>query len=186
MRPRRLIFVLCLTCVVVLLCRPASALSEAGLRADRIRAALLYYVAKFIQWPEERSGTTDGPFTVCVLGDDAITLMLEETLADKSIHGQTAKVVNFQAKAAAAELAECRMVFVGAMASGEATSIVSAAHQAGKLTVCAGERQVDEARCVVHIFEAQNKAKVAVDLPLARRLQFRVSAELLEVAVVLE
>src|SRR5262245_8200017 len=53
----------------------------------QVKAAFLYYFAKFVEWPKERLPQPGHPFEICVLGQDPFGSVLEETFRGKQTNG---------------------------------------------------------------------------------------------------
>jgi hypothetical protein len=68
----------------------ASVIVSEAERADeyRVKAAMLYNFAKFVEWPADSATTPAPPLNVCVLGVDPFGTMLDETLKGRLVAGR--------------------------------------------------------------------------------------------------
>ncbi len=73
-----------------------------------IKAAMVFNIARFTQWPAPALGAPDQPFTLCVLGRDEVTAALQG-LEDKPLHGRPIRVTSLVRESA---LGECRLLYV--------------------------------------------------------------------------
>lgn len=65
-----------------------------GQRVDeyRLKAALIYAIAKFIDWPAETFSGPASPMNVCVLGADPFGSILDDTFKGHTVGGRTVTV----------------------------------------------------------------------------------------------
>jgi len=73
-----------------------------------VKAAIVFNIARFTQWPAASLGGPESPFTLCVSGRDD-TIAAIEALEGKSLHARTIRVVPLDRQAA---LSDCRVLFV--------------------------------------------------------------------------
>ena len=82
---------------------PAQEAAEA-----EVKAAMVFNIARFTQWPAAALGGPESPFTVCVSGrDDTIAAL--EALEGKSLHARPIRVVPLDRQPG---LGDCRVLFV--------------------------------------------------------------------------
>lgn len=154
-------------------------------RSARIRAAVVYYAAKFIRWPKEEPNKRD-PLELCLLGDGSFEESVAETVSGKSVRGRMLTVRQIQPTKQpdwSQSFVSCDLVVVEDPPD-EVLKILAkipASHPV--LSVCRVDSVVWN-RCIVQIFDKSNKASIAIDLPMAEKLGFQVSAELLSLAEV--
>lgn len=90
-------------------------------REDRIKAAIVYKVGKFVDWPSSAFPTPDAPLTICLLGDDDFAAALQG-VAGRTVQGRRIDFriigVSSMAKANA-----CHILFLPRSASGRVGSI---------------------------------------------------------------
>ncbi|MFN8390447.1 MAG: YfiR family protein [Bdellovibrionota bacterium] len=180
---------------------PSSALADTVEdRSGKIRAALVYYLVKFVSLPEASSGSTQSssedasagspsngpgaPISLCVVGSDPLNGFIADTVRGKSARGKKIRVT-FAERGSSVLLQQCNVVFVGSDVLTNDRGFVEQLKNHPLLSVCSVER-VQWGNCVMQLFAESNRARIAVDLPLAHRLGLKIDSELLEVAVLRE
>ena len=66
---------------------PTSLRAQVPTRADeyRVKAAILFNLAKFVDWPKDTFASATAPLVLCVLGPDPFGSVLDETLNGRLI-----------------------------------------------------------------------------------------------------
>src|SRR5882672_10223676 len=97
----------------------------------QVKAAFLYNFARFVEWPPD---TTAGEtsFIIGVLGPDATSRALEETVQGKSVGGRTILVRPVKSQE---EAAQCHMLFVGSETPERMARLLAAVRRSAILTV---------------------------------------------------
>jgi hypothetical protein len=75
-----------------------------------VKASFLYKFAPFVTWPADAFGGSDGPFAICVVGDDPFGAVLDQAVMGQSIGGRPI-VVRRMAKAD--RTAPCPVLYAG-------------------------------------------------------------------------
>lgn len=73
----------------------------------RLKAAILYNLTKFVDWPSGAFSGPDAPLTLCVLGDDPFGAALDDALRGRSVAGRP-----LVAKRVVSALSGCHLLFV--------------------------------------------------------------------------
>lgn len=94
-----------------LLCTPVA--HALGLE-QRVQAAFLYNVAKFVTWPPQENGAPDPTMNFCILGDPEFAAVVRQELANKRV-GTAA--VTIQEPDGAAVAQRCHILFFSKEAS---------------------------------------------------------------------
>lgn len=149
-------------------------------RIGRIRAALIYYIVKFI----ELKTLDESPITICVVGNDPLRDYLKETVAGKLAQGRSLEIVEKdETQLSHSHWLSCTLGFFGEDVVSKAIDLIRSESSRGMLAICA----VKEPRwdtCLVQIYEGNNKSRIAIDLENYSASQFQISSELLDVSVV--
>ncbi|MCV2354947.1 YfiR family protein [Paucibacter sp. B2R-40] len=158
---------------------PAAAAPEAqaGYSEYRLKAAFLYRISQFVEWPQPAAGGADSAFTICVLGSNPFGESLRE-LATRQ-HGN--RPIALQYPASAREARACQIVYLDAAAKKTVTELASSLADLPVLTVSAAEQFVDYGGGVGFILEG-GKLRMEINIEVLRRANLRPSAKLLEVA----
>ena len=150
-------------------------------REGRIKSALLYYLAKFVQWPPE-SFDGNSPFKLCLLGNDALNTFVESTMKDKTVHGRIIEVVFSPTVKPASEYRKCNVLYFGNVDRESAKRILTSSSSFGILTV-SSQPDFTKVGGLVHLFEENNKFRIKINIKNTERAKLSVSSELLQVSV---
>jgi hypothetical protein len=156
----------------------AHAQSEVENRTGRIRAALVYYIVKFV----DLSSLPGDSITVCILGDDSMNSFIDATITGKKAHGKTLLLKKFTTFSASDMNTQCSVRFIGKTETPYSSYLPELASQKQAITICATDKPHFNG-CFIEMFEQDNKIRLAIDLSLIDQANMKVSSELLEVAV---
>ncbi len=139
-----------------------------------LKAAVVYNLAKFVDWPAEAMPAT-GPFTACVFGDDAT---LARIVKGRLIGGKSISVVRVRIDG---PLKTCHLLYVPRGGSAQLAAILAAVRDAPVLTISdihdfAGRGGVAE------LFVENGRIRFNVNLDAARRSRIRFSSDVLALA----
>ncbi len=137
-----------------------------------LKAAFIYQVAKFVEWP-----TSTAPLRLCVTGGNPFGAALE-TVRGKAVNVRKLEIVLLDA---AADPRECHLLFVAAGAERNLERINALARGAGILTI--GDTDGFARRGVMVNFYLENdKVRFEVNLESARQGGLSISSRLLALA----
>jgi hypothetical protein len=162
---------------------PAIALAEAApQREDRIKAALIFKLVKFVDWP---SSALEGkaPLQICALGDSGVAQALA------AVDGKPARdrVARFRriASLAGDDTEGCHVLYIPAGALGADAGIPGALQGSSVLTI--GDAP-DFARHggIIGLVHGENKVAFEINVRVARDSSLVTAAPLLELATVIE
>lgn len=154
----------------------------AALREDRIKAALVFKLVKFVEWPAAMMAGKD-PIQICVFGDSPVG----EALA--AVDGRPARdrIAQFRklATLAPAEAKGCHVLYLAGTAREIANGLPGGLRGRGALTVSDAP---DFARKggMIGLARGENKVAFEINLRLARESGLEPGAPLLELATVVE
>ena len=146
-----------------------------------LKAAIIYKLTKFVEWPW--SGSDDKPefFTICLLGDDdfgsALDALEGRTAADLSI-----RINRFAQSDAIDE--RCQMLFISASKQAFLSPILKGLHDKAILTL--GDTENFAAMGgIVQFTREQNRIGFKINLKSARRSKLEIASPLLDLATVI-
>jgi hypothetical protein len=142
-----------------------------------IKAAFLYNVAKFTQWPVAAQGAAVAPLRICVLGRDPFGATLD-AIGGRRIQGRdvaTARVAGL------AEARSCQILFISASEAGRVGAILAELGRDPILTVTDMSRP-SAIRGIIHLETVARKLRFAIDADSAGQAGLRFSAKLLSLA----
>ena len=164
---------------VLFLALPAAAARSPEKELEyKVKAAVLYNFAKFVEWPAAAFPEPRSPFNLCVLGDDPFGPSLDRTVAGESIDGRPIAV---QRGARLAELKGCHLLFVSHSERERQREVLAALRDAAVLTVGDAGRFLDDGGMIDFVLEG-NKVRFEVNLTAVEKSPLKISSKLLRLA----
>jgi hypothetical protein len=145
-----------------------------------VKAAFLFQFARFVEWPEQASGSA-AQFEICVVGRDPFGAALERAIAGKTVDGKPLVTRAFRG---ADDVRPCPILYVNPEDPRQVPAILGRLGRAPSLTVGEG-RDFVEAGGMVGFFVEDNRVRFAVNLGAAARGDLRLSSRLLSVAMLI-
>ena len=149
-----------------------------GLPQYQVKAALLYKLSKFVEWPASAFANENAPFGICVLGRDPFGDSLEP-LARKAVAGRRIAVSRLQALSQVDS--DCQIVYLSRSEEQHAGAILQTLATLPVLTISDMDRFNAQAG-IVQLITARGRIRFSINLGSARRAGLRISAQLLEIA----
>lgn len=163
-----------LLCGVLLLLALTPA--HAGPSEYEIKAAFIYQIAKFVEWP-----ASSAPLRLCVLGGNPFGAALE-TIRGKPVNERKIEVALL---GAGADTRECAMLFIAAPAERHLERIAAISRGAGMLTI--GDTEGFSKRgAMVNFFLENGKVRFEINLDAARQGGLQISSKLLSLARIVD
>ena len=159
---------------------PARSVADTPYSEDAVKAAYLHRFAAYIEWPEPPPADT--PFTIGVLGADAVLAQLERLLPEINIQGRAT------AARAVKNLADLKGVSILYVAPGRlaaARPLLTAAASRGVLVVTDDPDGL-KAGGVINFVRTGANVRFEVSQPAAARSGLKIDAALLAVAARVE
>ncbi len=159
----------------LLLTAPYSSLAEEATREYTLKAAYVYRIAQFVDWPE--NGSEADPLGVCILGEDpfgsAIDYIQERTARGRGF--------SLRRSARSESLAGCHLLFISASESARMDAILDGLEGRSVLTVSDAD---DFARCggMVGLVNRQGRVGLEINRNAAEAAGLQISAKLLELS----
>lgn len=138
-----------------------------------IKAALLYNLTHFVEWPEGRNRS----FNVCIVGEDPFGVVAD-ALASKTVNG---KPIAVRRAAVSPELKSCQILFVAASESDSLAPILEAVKGQPVLTVADADGSARRGAVVTLALEGPRIA-FDIDATAARTAGLSISSKLLRLA----
>ena len=143
-----------------------------------LKAAVVYNLAKFVEWPAEAMPAT-GAFTACVFGDDAAADALARIVKGRLIGGKAVNVVRVRIES---PLKTCHLLYVPRGSSAQLATILAAVRDVPVLTISDIQNFVALGG-VAELFVESGRIRFNVNLDVARRSRVRFSSDVLALAV---
>lgn len=151
-------------------------------RALRIKAAIVYHLIKFIEWPDDRLKPV-GSINLCFVGEHALLGAIAQSVAGKTVRSRQIVTKRLRNDVDTQGLDECHAVVVHDRVSQLANPLLELNRRLPLAVLC-HDYATDWEGCTLTIEEQNNKAKVGIDLELATKAGLTVSSELLELATI--
>lgn len=157
-------------------CPGANAGPQQSFAEPKIKAALLYNFAKFVEWPPVES---KGPLVIGVLGeDDELFKALAELVEGKTIGDSVVATKRFKTLR---ELQLCHVLFVDLSDDAKVRTALEVVSAGAVLTVGDGKRFPREGG-MIGIYFDEGKARFDINNGAARKSGLRIRAQLLQLA----
>ncbi len=156
----------------------AWAAPEALIGEYRLKAAFLYRITQFVEWPDSNAGGEDAAFTLCVLGGDPFGESLRELTARKVGQRRIALLYPVSVK----EAQVCQIVYLHEVTRKTQAELSSAVGDLPVLTVGGSPQFIDQGGAIGFVVEG-GKLRMELNLDVLRRANLKPSAKLVEVAV---
>lgn len=148
--------------------------SAADLPEYQVKAAMLYNVAKFVEW---QGGNTGTPMQVCVFGKNPFGAAFD-SLRGKTVHGRP---LNIRQVSRAEEIGSCQILFISSSERRNLPAILGSGALPGVLTISDMDRFA-AAGGMVGFVEVDGKIRLEVNLEAAQQAQLKIGAQMLKLA----
>jgi hypothetical protein len=139
---------------------------------DDIRAAVLFHLTQFVDWPERDESS---PYRICVAGSAPTSVALERLIEGKSVKSHRMRV---QQIAGPLEARGCQIVFISMCARPRLQQYMTSLRDSGVLTVGEQPGFVDLGGMIQLSLQAQ-RVGLVVNLETIQRSHLTVSSKLL-------
>lgn len=158
---------------------PLAPAQDAGLTASptSVKAAYLFKLPAYVDWPAQRFARADSALTVGVLGADEVADALEALTTGRTVNGRAVVVRRVGPED---ELAGLHVLFLGTVPRERTDPLAAAAAAENILTVADTGSAAEDS--VIEFVAAAGKVRFEVRLSAAERNGLRLSAGLLNVA----
>jgi hypothetical protein len=164
--------------LLALLCLGLPAQAQIRATDVQVKAAFLYKFGAYVEWPPQAFPEPGTPFTIGVLGADAVAEELEQITADRTVHDRPVAVRKLKR---GEPLGGLHVLFVGQAESGRLAESLAAAKAQPVLVVTESGDGVPNGS-IINFVPVDNKLRFDIALAAAERMQLRISARLLAVA----
>jgi uncharacterized protein DUF4154 len=144
----------------------------------RVKAALIYNIAKFVDWPDEAFGDPTAPLTVCVLGRDPFGDGL-----DAAVKGQTVRGRGTLIRRVVDVAPGCHILFVAESDGKRLRAILDRVRDTRVLTVGESSTFLDQGGIIRLLVTEDARVRFEVNLAAAERAHVKISARVLALAV---
>ncbi len=143
-----------------------------------VKAAYIYYFAKFIEWSPEAFVSKSTPLTIGIIGDDEFGRLLGNIVKNKTIQDRPIAVRPVKTPA---DFRTCHMVFVSSSEQKRFRQIADSLQGTAILTITEAE-EGSSVRGIMNLFVEGGKVQFEVDMSAAEKANLRISSKLLRLA----
>ena len=147
-----------------------------------LKAAVIYNITKFVEWPPNAFKSASDPLDVCLIGEDPFGDALVEALSGKLHENRSFAVRNLRD---IGSVRDCQVLFVSASEQKRFRSILEEASSHATLTIGDSDG-FTAAGGIVNLRIEQLKIRIQVNLAAAERSRIRISSRLLSLAEIVE
>jgi len=142
----------------------------------KIKAGYLYNFTKFITWPEDKAGT----FNLCIAGDDPFGALIDP-IEQRLVVRRPIKLFRFASLTGIDKKIHCHILYVSS------SNKESLAVRSFDNTLVVGESgNFIDSGGMIGFINNQGKIKLQINLKAIKQGDLKISAKLLEVAVVVK
>ncbi|MDJ0832296.1 MAG: YfiR family protein [Gammaproteobacteria bacterium] len=146
----------------------------------KIKAALLYKLTKFIEWPQSAK-QAPGEFNICVLGDNVFADALDP-LTKRKVSERSISIHYFNRSDAIDQ--QCHILFITDSKRAFLANILGSINTQGCLTV-SDINDFAEQGGVIELTQGKNKIGFKINLAQAKQADIALAAPLLELSTVI-
>jgi hypothetical protein len=159
----------------------SGALRAQSTTVPAVKAAFLYNFAKFAEWPADILAPGQR-LSLCVIGDNAVTDALKQTIKGHTIesHELTVQVVN-----ADGPIRSCHLLYAGGLDAKQAIQLIDALKGAPVFTVSDGDKFA-ELGGVAQLILENDRMRFAINVASAQRARLQLSSKLLSLAKIVK
>jgi hypothetical protein len=143
-----------------------------------VKAAYVYYFAKFAVWPQEVFATPGSPIVIGVLGDDKFGSILERIVNAKVVQDRPIAVRLLKWPG---DLQGCQIIYVSLSEQKQFNQIAESLNNRSVLTVTEADEGV-KSKGIVNLFVEDGKVRFEVDIADAEKAHLQISSKLLRMA----
>jgi hypothetical protein len=160
------------------LCAGADGETAATSQADeyRVKAAILYNIARFVEWPAGAFADGGSPVVVCVVGADPFGALLEDALRGRTLAGRPVTIRRMQ------DVREgCHVVFIAYSEQRRVDDVIYRLGSAHILSISEVDRFTDRGG-IIGLTTESGRVRFDINASAAERAKLTVSARLLALA----
>lgn len=147
-------------------------------REYKIKAAYLFNLSKFIEWPEEKGQDAETPFTICVYGHNPFADSLEK-LREHKVKGRSI-AIHYVAENQPVD--SCKLVFLSRDNTAPVPKVLSNAGGNAPILSVSDDQNFLANGGLISLVTENNTVLLDINLTRAKQIGFNISANLLEIA----
>jgi YfiR/HmsC-like len=152
-----------------------------GFKEYDLKAAFLYHLAHFVEWPPEAFPEVETPLVIGVLGQDPFGKALDEIVQNEAVRNRKLVVNRFRQLD---EIRVCHVLFISQSEEGRLDQILTNLKGRNILTVGDTENFARRGG-IVRFLTEKNKIRLRINLDSAKAANLTVSSKLLRASEVI-
>jgi hypothetical protein len=144
----------------------------------RLKAAVLFNLAKFTEWPAAGMPVAGAPWRVGLLGADRFGGAIDELAQTQVVQGHPVAIQRLQSLG---DLRGCHVLFIGRSETERVAEVLAALGDAPVLTVSEAP-QMAERGVMINLVMKDERVRFEINLAAAERAGLRVSSKVLKYA----
>ncbi len=168
------------TCLLLFLSVPIPNLQAGSdpFRDYEVKAVFLYNLTHFISWPVNKFNGPDTPITICILGKNPVTVLLDKIVQGETVNGRQIAIKQITN---ICNCCPCHILFISSSLKEKLPQIFNTIHAYGLLTV--GEvGGFAHQGGVINLNQKQKRVYVEINVQAAKKAGLKISPKLLKVA----
>ena len=145
---------------------------------NNLKAAYVYNLAKFVEWPPQAFHDAADPISICVLGESPVYSALAGAVGGERIDGRKLTVSQY---GAIQQMGNCHLLFIASSESRHLRAILQDPKTSGMLTVGEAAGFLEEGGAVNFRLE-DNRVRMEVNMNAVEQRKLRISPQLLSLA----
>jgi hypothetical protein len=146
-----------------------------------LKAAFLYHLAQFVEWPSDAFPTEETPLVIGVFGTDPFGKVLDEIVRDEVVKNRKLDVQRYRTME---EIKVCHILFISQSEAGRLDQIFSSIKDRNILTVGDTEGFAQRGG-MVRFRTEKNKIRLRINIDAAKAAGLTISSKLLRAAEVI-
>lgn len=143
-----------------------------------VKAAFIYNCMLFVEWPEENEKEKNGPYTICILGEDPFGQYLDAIAKAKKVKTRSIKIERIQS---AEDFKSAHILFISKSEQKNQKAIQKALGDKPVLTIADFPQFADNGGAI-ELLLINNRVNFRVNEKTANKAKLRISAQLLSLA----
>ena len=160
------------------LAAPGKASAQEARATYQVKAALLFNLLKFVEWPGDAPADPHAKWVIGFVGDSPINVQMAYLFEGRKVLGRDLEVKRFQA---ADNLRNCNILFISASERKRLPSIFEALRGSSVLTVADMDHFVDSGGMVQFVVE-EDRVRLTIDASATSHARLKISSKLLSLA----
>lgn len=165
-------------CLLACLLAPSAAAQLAS--EEELKAAVLFNLLKFVQWPEETLATSE-TLDLCVVGDQAFAKRLVRTIGKRHVHGKPVRILE---TAPGQDVPACHAIFLPARQEQFLPAILK--REESNTLLMSDVEDFAEKGGTVGLVRIRSRIRFEINNAAARRADLKLSSRLLRLARIVE